>query len=120
MNQLKLVAGIHAGDAGISDPEISALDYLQSIYRDPLQPASVRMRAASIAIAFESPKLSVVAAIADDGSFAERLDRALTRSGHNSAKAPPKLITYRPNEPGKEPSTSSGPPDGRPSEGEDA
>ena len=50
---------------------------------------------------FEEPKLAVIGHIADDGSFAERLDRALTRSGHNPAKPAPKLITYRPASQGK-------------------
>ena len=79
------------------DEPANALEYLQDIYkgRRPFDPQ--RVRAASIAIAFESPKLSVVAAIADDGTFAERLDRALTRSGHKP-QAVPKLITYRPAE----------------------
>jgi hypothetical protein len=67
----------------------TALDYLQSIYRDPLQLTSVRLRAAALAIPFESPKLAVVGHIADDGSFAERLDRALSRSGI-------KVIEHRP------------------------
>jgi ActR/RegA family two-component response regulator len=35
----------------------------------------------SLAIPFESPKLAVIAQVADDGLFAERLERALTRSG---------------------------------------
>jgi hypothetical protein len=67
----------------------NALGYLQSIYKDPLQPTHVRMRAASLAIPFESRKLAVVAQVADDGSFAERLDRALARSGMT------KLIEHR-------------------------
>ena len=54
------------------------------------------------------------------------LDRArdlfiyIALPGHNPPKAPPKLITYRPAEPGKGLSTYSGSPDGCPSEGEDA
>jgi hypothetical protein len=90
MKELKVVAGIDAGIAGRVEPEISALSYLQSIYRDPLQPTGVRMRAASIAINFESPKLAVVGHINDDASFAERLERALARSGMT-----PKLIEHR-------------------------
>ena len=77
-------------------PGETSLDFLQKVYRGRMQPISRRMRAAALALPFESPKLAVIGHIADDGSFAERLDRALTRSGHNSPKAPPKLISYRP------------------------
>jgi hypothetical protein len=78
--ELKVVAGIHAGIAGIQECEISAIEYLQSIYRDPLEPTSVRMRAAMAAIPFESPKLAVIGHVGEDGTIAERLDRALARS----------------------------------------
>jgi len=75
-------AGINAGIAEtMENKPAMALDYLQSIYRDPLQPASVRMRAASICLPFESPKLAVTAMIRDEASFAAALDRAIARSG---------------------------------------
>ena len=80
MKELKIVAGIHAGGAGITKPEITALADLQSIYRDPLQPASVRMRAATIAIAYESPRLAVTAYLSNADDFASRLDKAILRS----------------------------------------
>ena len=89
-------------------------------YRGEIELTPAQRRSAMACLPFEEPKLAVIGHIADDGSFAERLDRALTRSGHNPAKPAPKLITYRPAEPGKGLSTYSGSPDGRPSEGEDA
>jgi hypothetical protein len=77
----KMSAGISAGGADIESAEpLRALEYLQSIYRDPLQPAPVRMRAATIAIQYESPRLAVTGYIRDDASFAEALERALMRS----------------------------------------
>jgi hypothetical protein len=56
-----------------------ALDYLRSVYLDPLEPTSVRMRAASIAIEYERPRLAVTALV-DGQDFASRLQRALDRS----------------------------------------
>jgi hypothetical protein len=53
---------------------------LQSIYRDPLQPASVRMRAATIAVQYETPRLAVTGVLRDDSGFAAALERALLRS----------------------------------------
>lgn len=68
----------------------TALELLQTVYRDRRQPLSVRMRAAKEALPYECPRLAVIAKVADDGSFAERLDRALARSAV-------KVIEHRPD-----------------------
>ena len=79
-----------------------ALALLQAIYRNPEVALGVRMRAASIAIPFESPKLAVTT-ILDEGDLADRLERAILRN-----QAPPKMIELRPNET-KAPPQWSGP-----------
>jgi hypothetical protein len=89
VDKKNLIAGIDAGIAGIVEPEISALGYLQSIYRDPLQPAVVRMRAATIAIAYESPRLAVTAYLSNADDFGARLDKAIEQSRS------PKIIQHR-------------------------
>jgi hypothetical protein len=61
--------------------EATSLDLLQAVYRNPDVPLSVRMRAASMAIPYEFPRLSVVASVNDPASFAERLERCIQRSG---------------------------------------
>jgi hypothetical protein len=66
---------------------ISAHEYLRSLYQDPNQPTSLRLRAAIKAIEVETPKMSAVAIATMDGkSFAEALDRCIERS-----KGPPRL-----------------------------
>jgi hypothetical protein len=70
----------------------NALEYLQAVYRGDVEGDPKRMQAAKAAIDFETPKLSVVASVQDDGTFAERLDRALKRS------AEAKLIEHRADE----------------------
>jgi hypothetical protein len=67
-------------------PPGCALDYLQSIYKNPLQPTSLRMRAAAQALPFESPKLSATALL-DPEDFAQKLERAITRSGVRTINA---------------------------------
>jgi hypothetical protein len=66
---------------GKAVPEVTSLTLLQAVYRDPALPLSTRLRAASIAISFELPKLAVTAVLSDQGDFAARLDRAIDRAG---------------------------------------
>ena len=63
-----------AGTAGTK-----AIDYLRSVYQNPLQPDNVRMRAAAIAIEYELPRLAVTATF-DSADFAARLDKAVERT----------------------------------------
>jgi hypothetical protein len=86
--QQLIVDEMNGRDAPIGD---SALTLLQAVYRDPLQPLSVRLRAAKEALPFESPKLAVIASIEDPGTFAKRLDRAIARSGQAT-----KVIEHQP------------------------
>jgi hypothetical protein len=58
--------------------DMTALELLRSVYQNPTLALSVRMRAAAIAIPYESPKLAVTAVISDQ-DFAARLDRRLER-----------------------------------------
>jgi hypothetical protein len=67
-------AGTSAGSAGTN-----AMDYLRSVYQNPLQPDNVRMRAAAIAIEYELPRLAITANV-EGGDFAFRLDQAVERS----------------------------------------
>jgi hypothetical protein len=62
-------------------PKATSLDFLRAVYMNAELPLSVRMRAAGMAIPYEYPKLSVVASVNDPTAFAERLERAIQRSG---------------------------------------
>lgn len=55
-----------------------ALNLLQAVYRNSALDLSLRMRAAALAIGYESPKL-LATAIVNEQSFAELLDRRLAR-----------------------------------------
>ena len=57
-----------------------ALTFLKAVYQHPKVPLSVRMRAASIAIPFEVPKLAVTAVVTNQDDFATRLDRCIERA----------------------------------------
>jgi hypothetical protein len=67
----------------------SALGFLQAIYRSPSMKLSVRLRAATEALPFESPKLSAVA-VMNGEDFSARLERAIGRS-----RGGPLLIEHR-------------------------
>jgi hypothetical protein len=60
-------------------PGATSLQFLQAIYRSPDQPMARRMKAASIAIQYESPKLAVTMAVTDQ-SWATQLQRCIARS----------------------------------------
>ena len=62
-------------------PDEASLDFLQKVYRSSRQPLAVRMRAAALAIPFESPKLTAMAVSSMNGNdFAAMLERAIARS----------------------------------------
>ena len=72
----------------------NALEYLQSIYRNPAEPDGRRMRAAMAALPFESPKLTAMAVSSMNGEhFAAMLEKAIARS-----QAPLKQIELKAND----------------------
>ena len=80
-----------------SEEQITALEYLQSIYRDLSQAENRRMRAAIEALPFETPKLTAVATTELNGnSFGELLDRAIARVERSKQPPPPKMIDVTP------------------------
>jgi hypothetical protein len=92
---------VSRGDEDESIPgnaDMTALELLRSVYQNPTLALSVRMRAAAIAIPYESPKLAVTAVISDD-DFAARLDQRLRRI------AEMKVINAKPIKEGTKPET---------------
>ena len=61
--------------------EPTPLDFLRAVYLNDQLPLSVRMRAAEAAAPYCHPKLTATAFLYDSEAFAERLERALNRSG---------------------------------------
>jgi hypothetical protein len=66
-------------------PGALSLEFLQAIYRSSAQPMARRLKAASIAIQYESPKLAVTAVVEGSDSLAARLNRAIERSARVEA-----------------------------------
>jgi hypothetical protein len=61
--------------------DITAHEYLKSLYQDPNQPPSLRLRAAVKAIEVETPRISATANVLFDGAtFADALERCIARS----------------------------------------
>jgi len=58
-------------------PLSGSLDFLRLVFGDPSQPINRRMRAATAALPFEHPKLSVSADVGPNIGFAKRLEPAL-------------------------------------------
>jgi hypothetical protein len=72
----------------------NAHELLKATYQGRYRPTPVQLRAATIAIAYESPKLTAMAVSSLSGQdFASMLEKAIARS-----RAPPRLIEHRPNE----------------------
>jgi hypothetical protein len=73
----------------------TSLDFMKAVYLNEGLPLGTRMRAATAALPFEHPKLSVTAVV-DDESFASALERAVRRSDKARTKiieaAPMKVI----------------------------
>jgi hypothetical protein len=67
-------------DTIVVPPNANSLEFLQAIYRSPNQPMARRLKAASIAIQYESPKLAVTAVLDSSDSFAVQLQAAIDRS----------------------------------------
>ena len=75
-------------------PDEASLNFLQKIYRSSKLPLPVRMRAAAIALPFESPKLTAMAVSSMNGEhFAAMLEKAIARS-----QAPLKPIELKAND----------------------
>jgi hypothetical protein len=61
--------------------EVTPLDFLEAVYCNPNLPLATRLRAAIEAAPYKHPKLSAAAIGHFDGqTFAEALDRAISRS----------------------------------------
>jgi hypothetical protein len=84
-------------DRGLVDQELDALRYLQMVYRGQIQAEGPRMRAAMACLPFEVPKLSVVASIHDPAGFADRLERAIERSGVRPLMLEARVIEAKPD-----------------------
>lgn len=60
--------------------DITAHEYLKSLYQDPNQPPSLRLRAAVKAIEVETPRAPQRMLLFDGATFAEALEKCIERS----------------------------------------
>jgi hypothetical protein len=85
-----------------ADRELDALRYLQQVYRGVIEAEGPRMRAAIACLPFETPRLSIMANV-DSKDMAERLERAIARSGirpvieHSQVQAPKVIEAPQPS-----------------------
>jgi|HubBroStandDraft_6_1064221.scaffolds.fasta_scaffold3809042_1 hypothetical protein len=92
-------AEVWSGPIALKDEPANALEYLQSIYRNPSEPDGRRMRAAMAALPFESPKLTAMAIGNMNGeTFAAMLDRAILRSQGNGRNIPQIELSAEPDD----------------------
>jgi hypothetical protein len=63
------------------EPDATSLNLLQKVYRSSSVPLNTRLRAAGMALQFEHPKLGVSLNLPWNDDFADRLTRAVERSG---------------------------------------
>ena len=73
-----------------------ALEYLQGIYKGLHKFDPQRFRAANAAVPYERPKLLAAAIMHPNGSFAERLEKAISRSQAPPKCIEPKVIDHQP------------------------
>jgi hypothetical protein len=86
-----LEQALATGEVQREEEPQSALEYLQDIYKGRREPDHTRMRAATIAVQYETPRLAVTGFVRDDNAFAAQLERAIARSG----KALPRVIDVK-------------------------
>jgi len=78
--EMQLLPDLSEPEARTPIEATSSLELLRSVYSDPGQPITRRLRAAIAALPFEHPKLAVVASMHANEGFAAQLEAAIARS----------------------------------------